>query len=443
MDAAIKLLPWQKRYIEDRSRRTLLVKSVQVGGSFAASLRRVLRVLERPRLQIMLSASDRQSIELMEKVKMHTAGMGVAHDTGFFERTSIVQHTAKFPSGARIIALPANPDTARGYSGDVLLDEFAIHRDARAIWKAMVGRTLRGYDLDVLSSFKGKQNKFYELAKECRLHEGVEPSAQPVQSGPWSGHWVDIHLAAREGLEVDIAELRATVGDDEIFMEEFECVPMDSAADFISLELVLGCESDEAAIEFRPEAGTASGELYAGMDIGRKRDLSVIWVLEGRVGEPLLTRGVISLARMAFSEQLKVAREVAALVQRFCVDATGIGAMLAETLHEKFPWVEQVQFTGPVKERMAVEVKRCFEERMILIPSDAKIRRAVQSVKRYVTATGNMRFDAARTESGHADEFWALALAHQAAAGMASYVPASECEVESVPVMPGLMEMAF
>lgn len=439
MDATIKLLHWQKRYVEDESRRTLLVKSVQVGGSFAASLKRVLRVLERPRLQIMLSASDRQSIELMEKVKMHTAGAGVAHDTGFFERTSIVQHTAKFPNGSRIIALPANPDTARGYSGDVLLDEFAIHRDARAIWKAMVGRTLRGYDLDVLSSFKGKQNKFFDLAKECGIHEGLEPAEQPVKAGVWSAHWVDIHLAVRQGLKVDVGELRETIGDDEIFMEEFGCIPIDSAADYITFEMLQGCETDEAEINFD---GLAREGQVAGFDVARIRDLSVIWIMSREPGR-LLTRGVITMQGKTFREQREVARGVARCVDRFCVDATGIGANIAEDLQEEFPGVvEPVTFTAPVKERMAVEAKRCFEDRTIGIPESRAIRRSIQSVKRYVTTTGNLRFDAARSSAGHGDEFWALALA-LAAASEKSYVPASEGGVLGESVLGNLMEAVF
>lgn len=437
--AAVKLLPWQKRYINDNARRKFLAASVQVGKSFASSLECTLDVIENGGLWIMLSASDRQSIELMEKVRMHTAGSGVAVDSGFFEQTSIVQHTATFPNRGRIIALPANPDTARGYSGNVLLDEFAIHRDARAIWKAMVGRTLRGYKLRVLSSFKGKQNKFWELAKELGLHEGIVPETQPVKRGPWSGHLVTIQMAVAEGLQVDLDELRATVADEEVWLEEFCCVPMDSAADFIPLEMLLACESDEAQREWD---GAARPELYAGFDIARKRDLSVIWILE-RMADLAVTRGVIWMDRMPFAEQLKVARDVARVVQRFAVDATGLGAMLAEELHGEFPWVEQVQFTAQVKERLAVELKRRVEERTLRLPSDARIRRAFQAVKRYLGPTGNVRFDAARTDAGHADEFWAAALANSAASEARNYVPASECEVDARTVMGNLMEATF
>ncbi len=439
MDAAVPLLAWQKRYVEDESRRKLLVKSVQTGGSFVAALECVLNTFQRGELWIMLSASQRQSLELMEKVKMHTAGAGVAVESGFFEDTSLLQQTATFPNRGRIIALPANPDTARGFAGNVLLDEFAIHRDARAIWKAMVGRTMRGYSLRVLSSFKGKQNKFFELAKECGIHEGIEPEENPTRSGVWSAHWVDIHLAVRQGLKVDIGELRETIGDDEIFMEEFGCIPIDSAADYITFEMLQGCETDEAEINFD---GLAREGQVAGFDVARNRDLSVIWIMSREPGR-LLTRGVITMARKKFREQKEVARGVARCVDRFCIDATGIGANIAEDLQDEFPGVvEPVTFTAPVKERMAVEAKTCFEERTIGIPESREIRRSIQSVKRYVTATGNLRFDAARSSAGHGDEFWALALA-LAAASEKSYVPASECGVLGESVLGNLMEAVF
>jgi phage FluMu gp28-like protein len=450
MNAAVPLLAWQERYIEDHSRWKFLAASVQVGKSFATSLEIVLDEMERPSLWIMLSASDRQSIELMEKVKMHTAGMDVATDSGFFADTSIVQHTAKFPNGGRIIALPANPDTARGYSGNVFLDEFAIHRDAKSIWKALAGRALRGYKVRVASSYKGKQNKFYELGKELGLvaeYRGWEPEVNPVRNGVWSGHFVNLAMAVREGLKVDIDEMIEAVGDDDIVDEEFFCVPVEGALDFIGFELIQGCETPEARTEFDFEY--REGQV-AGFDIARRRDLSIIWILRpaGAPGRQeanrKLTAGVITMARKKFSEQKDVAREVARCVDRFCIDATGIGANLAEDLREAFPGVvEPIEFTGPAKEAMATQVKNAMEERAIGIPASVAIQRSLQAVKRFMTATGNIRFDAARTEAGHADEFWALALALQAGSQARGYVPASECGVVGKTVAAGMLAAEF
>jgi phage FluMu gp28-like protein len=56
-----------------------------------------------------------------------------------------------------------------------------------------------------------------------------------------------------------------------------------------------------------------------------------------------------------------------------------------------------------------------MEERRLRIPYDTKIRADLRSVAKQVTIAGNVRFTAERTADGHADHFWALALAVHAA----------------------------
>ena len=191
MASKIKLLDWQKSYIEDQSRFVFLAASRQSGKSFSIALKRVVRALAGARLGVLLSRGERQSIELMEKVKMHCHIMGAVlqDETTFFRDTELLQHTAKFPNGSRIIALPANPDTARGFSGDVDLDEFALHKDSRAIWAALAPVATRGYSIGMASTFKGQENEFYRIAKDLGLHTGLRPAAQPVQAngGPAIG----------------------------------------------------------------------------------------------------------------------------------------------------------------------------------------------------------------------------------------------------------------
>ena len=104
------------------------------------------------------------------------------------------------------------------------------------------------------------------------------------------------------------------------------------------------------------------------------------------------------------------------LIRRCSIDATGIGAHIAETLAREFgPRVEPVVFTAAVKEDLAFRTKRRMEARLTLLPDTREIRRAFSAVKKYITPSGNLRFDAVRTEAGHADEFWAKALADLAA----------------------------
>ena len=154
----VPLLPYQREDVECDARLRWCCWSRQTGKSFTKSLRRILRGLTRRRTQVFLSAGERQSRELMAKARQHCQALQVACDYGdqsYFAGTSFRQLEITLPNSVRIIGLPANPQTARGFTGDVLLDEFAMHVDDRQIWAAMFPTLLRGDgELDVASTPK-------------------------------------------------------------------------------------------------------------------------------------------------------------------------------------------------------------------------------------------------------------------------------------------------
>ena len=463
----IPLTDWQKAFVEDDSQARFLVASRQSGKSHVFATDSVLSSLpQRRNLEVILSRGERQSLEVMEKAKLLCRALNAAFDAedSFWEDTSLMQHSIAFPNGNRIIGLPANPDTARGYSGNLTLDEFAIQRDSEAIWKAAAPIVTRGYRIKAGSTFKGTENRFYQIGRLLGLHEGIRPERQPVRAAGWSGHWVDIHMAAAQnrklGLKVDVESLRQIIGDEDVWAEEFLNVPISDAADYISSEMVLACESDEARLEFdwQPRPG-----LCAGWDFARKRDRSVIF-LGLEVAGLVMVVGVIYLSGQTFAAQESQGREVAQLVDEcggtFSVDAGGNGAQIAETLQAEFACVDAVQFAGTVetdakdadgkrmkelaKVRLAREAKRRFEEHTFRIPESQQIRRAVRAIKRMVSPSGNVIIDAARTEAGHGDEFWALALLNRATEGAGSvYVPASKCGLGGRTELSGFLDRSL
>jgi phage FluMu gp28-like protein len=56
-----------------------------------------------------------------------------------------------------------------------------------------------------------------------------------------------------------------------------------------------------------------------------------------------------------------------------------------------------------------------MEARTLRIPSSNALRADLRSIKKEVTSAGHLRFAAERSKGGHADRFWALALALHAA----------------------------
>lgn len=459
----VPLTGYQKNWVADDSRFKIGVFTRQGGKSFGTALEAVLDCLDHKTMWVFLSAGERQSKELMAKAAMHAKAAGKAieeyeDDVSFGKDTKYRQLEILFPNGSRIVGLPANPDTARGWSANILLDEFALHRDSREIWKAMFPTVTRGYKIRIISTFKGKTNKFYELffsAPTLQKYNGPEYTYTGDRGG-WSKHFVDIVQAVSMGLSlkddegktIDPEDLRLALNDDDAWEEEFMCIPSDEVSAFLTHDLISSVEdvkldkspiwvanliaaAEENYKEFKRTKVRPAlpldvlknvdflGDLYLGMDIGRKRDLSVIWV-DQVVDTSLFTAAVVELKRKPFFVQEQVLHTLMSMkaFRRACIDETGIGAQLAEGASDMFGTyrVEGIPFTSQSKESMAVGLKENFEDGGSRIPADSTIRNSLHSVKKYATTTKHFRFDAERTDAtGHADHFWAKALSVQAA----------------------------
>ena len=78
-----------------------------------------------------------------------------------------------------------------------------------------------------------------------------------------------------------------------------------------------------------------------------------------------------------------------------------------------------------------------MEDSQVLFAPSREVRDDLHKVRRAVTAAGNVRFQAESDEAGHADRFWALALALEAArrgfSGPAGMEPLSEGDGPNAP----------
>ncbi len=463
----IHLLEYQRRIVASNSRFTWSCWGRQTGKSFTLSLRRVMRGMVRGRTQLFLSAGMRQTRELMLKVRQHCAALNIQADPVEGDGSERLQASAtqiRLPGGARLIGLPARPETVRGFTGDVLLDEFAMHADDRAIWAAIFPTILRGQgELDVASTPKGRDNLFYDLQNNESFDRSI----------------VTLPQAIEHGLDIDLAILRKAMGDEELFRQEFLCEFLDESQAFLPHRVIAACEEPgiDRYVDFAALAD-GDGDLYVGIDVARRRDITVIWLwrmLNGREGSgageghrlqgtgdsrqlqgrgardegrgdssledgetagngglavtcnlspipstwSLRCVGLIEMNDVPFVEQQEQIRRVMGLrcVRRCCMDATGMGLPLAEWAQEQWgrSRVEAVTFTAGSKAQMAGQLRRLAEEGRLRIPADEAIRNDWHSVRRVVSAGGTLRLDAARTEGGHADRFWAAAMGAYAA----------------------------
>ena len=199
------------------------------------------------------------------------------------------------------------------------------------------------------------------------------------------------------------------------------CHPADDDAAFLEYDLIASCEYPGHEDWELTLADADGRQLFGGLDIGRKHDLTVLWIVE-RLGDVLYTRKVLTLKAMSKPDQEKVLWPWLSVLKRCCLDYTGLGIGWGDDAQRQFGQyrIELVTFSAQIKEALAYPVRGAFEDKSVRIPYDPAIRADLRAVTKSVTAAGNIRFTAERSASGHADRFWALALAKHAAGAVRS-----------------------
>lgn len=423
-------LPYQSKWIKDESRLKAMEKSRQIGLSWSTAYSAVERTAAQGARhdQWVSSRDDLQARLFLEDCKMWAGitsmaakdlGELVIADDG---KKKITAYVMEFASGKRIHSMSSNPDAQAGKRGGRILDEFALHPDQRKLWAIAYPGITWGGGLEVISTHRGSHAYFNELIR------GIRERGNPMKI---SLHRVTLQDALDQGFLFKLQQMlpadaeqqamdeaayfdfvRSGCVDEESFRQEYMCDPADDDVAFLEYGLITGAEYP---------GGTdwqqcTHGRLFAGIDIGRKKDLTVLWVVE-ELGDVLYTRHVERMQNMRKSDQEKILWPWIERCDRTCIDATGLGIGWTDDAQDKFgeSRVEGVTFTAAVKEALAYPVRGAFEDRKFRIPYDPKIRADLRQVTKVVTAAGNIRFTAERTPDGHADHFWACALAKHAA----------------------------
>src|SRR5215469_14271529 len=312
------LLPYQSVWIRDDAKFKIGVQARQTGKSFQTACEAACDALQDPGTKwVCLSSGERQSLEWMEKCKDWAAAFKLsiesyAEDRAIGEALLRVAEI-QFANGSRVVAIPANPSTARGYSANVILDEFAYHEDPDAIWAAMfpsltnplsgtfmarvralyagreTKRIRRSMKIRIVSTFNGRDNKFFDLWNKRAENK-------------YSGHLVTIHDAIAQGLPVDADEIRTGLDDPDSWAQEYECEPADTSNVLLPYDLLAQAETIEATEVIEHEFFKVNRQIFCGVDFGRSNDPTICWTLE-KVGDVLWTREVLVLHKTATPEQ--------------------------------------------------------------------------------------------------------------------------------------------
>ncbi len=418
-------LPYQIAWLKDTSRRKIWEKSRRIGATYVQSYEDVRDCVKTPGMPVWFSSADESAAkeyilycEQWAKIFKKAGDILSLKEEILNKDKDVKALVIRFANGSRIHGLSSNPTAFRSKGGKTNLDEFDWHKDQPKMYAAAKPCVTWGYDLRILSTYQSNASLYAQFVKDAK--KAVSEGKLPV----FSLHTVTIFDAVEQGLldrimgkpttqeerETWLEEERQACGDENIWLQEYCCIPVDENDAFLTWDLIRPCENENAG---KPEF-SGSGTFFIGNDIGRRHDLAVFWVME-KVGDILWTREVVQLKGASFAAQDD---ELDRLVDtynpfRICMDQTGMGEKPVEDAKRRYGEyrVEGVLFTGPAKQELAFGLRRKFEDRQVRIPVDKDIRRSHHAVKKTVTAAGNIRFDADRTDKGHSDEFWSHALA--------------------------------
>ena len=419
----------------------------QIGKSFILAAWAVDRLLTRPgRLVTVLSNSRDNGAELnvkcgevCQKLDQAYEIADLSPDTRYENMIMETRVTVKGKTG-RIKVLAANPRTARGFSGDLVLDEFAFHENSQAIWEAAEPILSSNPDFlcRISSTPNGQFNMFYRM-----VTSGLYPVLKTRRSDAYALGLKIYHPVTREPITPDQA--RALALDKHAYDQNYELVFADENSALLNYELIglaerpdvgVICDQDwsQPALDLMR---AAVGKLYAGVDIGRNRDLTVISVIE-KLGSMYIVRAVLRIENMRLPRQQERLGAVCRMpLFAGCEgDMTGLGLGLIEYAQDQFgqsrirgvnfsttvPTTARIRVEGRkqetvrVTEALATELLGVYEDRRIQHPIDAQMREDLRKPERIVSPGGKVSIAAVRDEAGHADHFWAFALGVDAAA---------------------------
>ncbi len=383
-----ELFEYQKEFLRSTNQYRLVVKSRQIGFSFVSALDALIAAIA-GRNQLFLSASEEQALILMRYLEYWAGKIGITFSTD-------KENEKRLSNGAIIKAMANNFRTVQGFTGDIWMDEFAWYQNPKKIWHAFVPSigAVNGR-LTILSTPFEEQSLFYDLVHDTQKYYMFERFR------------IDIYRAIKDGLKFDLQTMRALF-DADTWASAYECQFVDDESALFSIELIKSCV-DNTLSYYSP---SRHNTLFAGYDIGRTAHKSALAALN--LVDNIYELAILEVfAKMSFDEQKAYLKSFLNqyLYALLHIDRTGIGMDLAEHINKKYKKrAKGIHFSATYKEAMALNLKKLFEDKIIRIPNDPLLIADIHAIKRKAGARGFL-YDAKANEYGHADRFWALALA--------------------------------
>lgn len=454
MDLGDILLPYQKKWLEDKAPVKVVEKSRRIGLTWAQALDDVLQAATSGRdgMDVLyISFNQDMTREYIDTcadwAKKLQVVAGKVNEDVFRDgdEREIKAFRIDFASGHKILALSNRPSNLRGKQGRVVIDEAAFVEDLPELLKAALALLMWGGQVIVVSTHNGADNPFNELIQDVRggnlpysLHRitlddaltgGLYRRICRVTKEEWTPE-------AEDAWRADLVKTYGDGADEELF-----CIPRQSSGAYLTTAMIEACMSEDVPLlTWTPPApdfvdwpelvaatytkGWFQEHLapllaalptdcahFAGEDFGRSGDLSVFIPATETRDLRLVPPFVLELRDCPHRTQKQLLFAILDALPRFSgisLDARGNGSALAEAARQEYgpDRVREVMISEAWYRETMPKLKARFEDKTLVLPkraeilSDFRLLRVVRGVarvpeKRTTDKTGNRHGDAA------------------------------------------------
>src|SRR4029077_530808 len=162
-----------------------------------------------------------------------------------------------------------------------------------------------------------------------------------------------------------------------------------------------------------PRLSVPAEDYYVGVDLGQKRDNSVVAVILKKNGHIFLVhlkRFPLGTEYQAVIEYLKLVAEKFRNVRAYYIDQTGVGEVFVENLRKAgLKNVKGIELSLPRKSDVMTQLKQVMEQKRLHIPRDRELMVEMNAEIAELSQAGKTKFS--HRSGTHDDRLWALALA--------------------------------
>lgn len=415
-----KVFKYQEMLLLTKSKRVVAVWGRQSGKTTTISIKVIHFAFTHPNVTVLIiSKGLRQSMIMFGVITNFILGNPLL-------RPSVARYTRTqfhLKNGSRIIALPCSQDGAnlRGHTAHmVIMDEAAFMPET--VISSVIFPMLATTDgiAIMVSTPWGRNHIFYRSYTNPRYWvQRVKSEECPIIKKSFLAEQRD-----------EIGELRYTI--------EYEAEFIEDQNALFPQDLIRGCIDGKYQLitdrQILEKVGTFRGEYYLGADLGKRLDYSVIFLLRKETWKVLDKETgqarTIPCFRTVYIKQFELRTKLSVvtdwiimLTQKFnvrwaCIDQTGLGEAVVETLQDRAPNIEGILLSAQRKQEVIMYLYTRMEQQKIVIPFKKELISQMNEQQYYYGSSktkvigeekGVMIF--AHPEGRHDDQLWALALA--------------------------------